>query len=68
MLPNWVLVDWRGVVVCPWHGELPTEQEYVAGLALCGCEFQPLLGGKLRAVQPVVVQEGGDEHDSTICG
>ena len=48
------------MVCCPWHGELAPEQEYVAGRALCGCEFQPAAGGKLRAVQPAAVEhEGG---------
>lgn len=55
MIPNWVLIDWQGMVCCPWHGELAPEQEYVAGRALCGCEFQPAAGGKLRAVQLAAV-------------
>jgi len=61
---DWVLVEWTGVVRCPWHGELAPEQEYVPGPALCGCEFQTLPSGVLRAVKAAelapVLQTGGE--------
>lgn len=61
---DWVLVDWTGVICCPWHGELAPEQDYTAGPALCGCDFQVLPGGKLRAVQVLpadsILQTGGE--------
>jgi hypothetical protein len=65
---DWVLVDWRGVVCCPWHGELAPEQEYTAGKALCGCEFQPAAGGMLRAVPVVVAHEGGHGNGEAVRG
>ena len=49
---DWVLVVWTGAVLCPWHGEQDPEQGYTVGRARCGCDFQPLPGGKLRAVEP----------------
>lgn len=61
---DWVLIDWTGAVRCPWHGALAPEQDYTAGSALCGCDFQALPGGKLRAIQVLpaesVLQTGGE--------
>ena len=55
---DWVLIQWDGTLRCPWHGALPPEQDYTAGPALCGCAFQPLPGGKLRAVPGVPAASG----------
>jgi len=47
---DWVLVDWETARVrCPWHGLLDPAQDYIAGLAVCGCMFVAAPGGLLRA-------------------
>ena len=46
-----MLITWEGNLVCPWHGELASTQNYEPGPALCGCEFRAWPGGLLVAVR-----------------
>jgi hypothetical protein len=59
---DWALIDWDGIVRCPWHGHLAPTQEYKPGPALCGCEFVRAPGGVLRAIrQPETTVPAGLE-------
>ena len=46
---DWVMLDWTGLVRCPWHGDLPAGQDYIPGRAMCGCIFEAGPGGVLLA-------------------
>jgi hypothetical protein len=48
--PDDVLIDWTGVVVCPYHGPQPGA-EWAAGRAPCGCQWRPIGRCGLRAVR-----------------
>lgn len=43
-----VTIDFEGRVVCPLHGILPSEADYVPGRAVCGCLFVMMPNGLLR--------------------
>jgi hypothetical protein len=43
-----VLISLEGRCICPTHGEMGPDVEYMPGVAPCGCFWEAMPGGFLR--------------------